>query len=132
MKYVSVFALLAAGFIHLLPVAGIMGASTLARLYGVEVKDPNVAILLQHRALLFGGLALFLLAASALPSLRIAALAVALLSTTSFIVVAAAVGGYNAAIARVVLADAVASILLATGLVAELLPVLRLSGRDPS
>lgn len=120
MKYVSIVALLVAGIIHLLPVPGVMGASTLARLYGIEVSDPNTAILLQHRALLFGVLSVLMLAAIALPWLRVTALAVALFSAASFIAVALAVGGYNPAIGRVVVADAVASALLAAGLLAEL------------
>lgn len=120
MKYVSIVALLVAGIIHLLPVPGVMGVSTLARLYGIEVNDPNTAILLQHRALLFGVLGVLMLSAIALPWLRITALTVALFSAASFIVVAIAVGGYNPAIGRVVVADIVASVLLAAGLVAEL------------
>jgi hypothetical protein len=97
-----------------------MGVSTLARLYGIEVNDPNTAILLQHRALLFGVLGVLMLSAIALPWLRVTALTVALFSAASFIVVAMAVGGYNTAIGRVVVADVVASVLLAAGLVAEL------------
>jgi hypothetical protein len=120
MKYVSVVALLIAGLIHLLPVPGVMGAAPLARLYGIEVADPNTSILLQHRALLFGVLGVLMLGAIAVPGLRVAVLAVALCSAASFIVVALWVGGYNAAIARVVTADVVASILLAAGLGAEL------------
>ncbi len=120
MKYVSIVALLVAGLIHLLPVPGVMGASTLARLYGIEVNDPNTAILLQHRALLFGVLGGLMLSAIALPWLRVTALTVALFSAASFIVVAITVGGYNPAIGRVVVADVVASVLLAAGLVAEL------------
>jgi hypothetical protein len=120
MKYVSVVALLIAGLIHLLPVPGVMGAAALARLYGIEVADPNTSILLQHRALLFGVLGVLMLGAIAVPGLRVAVLAVALCSAASFIVVALWVGGYNAAIARVVTADVVASILLAAGLGAEL------------
>ena len=120
MKYVSIVALLVAGIIHLLPVPGFMGVSTLARLYGIEVNDPNTAILLQHRALLFGVLGVLMLSAIALPWLRVTALTVALFSAASFIVVAMAVGGYNTAIGRVVVADVVASVLLAAGLVAEL------------
>lgn len=120
MKYVSIVALLVAGIIHLLPVPGVMGVSTLARLYGIEVNDPNTAILLQHRALLFGVLGVLMLSAIALPWLRITALTVALFSAASFIVVAIAVGGYNPAIGRVLVADIVASVLLAAGLVAEL------------
>ena len=120
MKYVSVVALLIAGLIHLLPVPGVMGAAALTRLYGIEVVDPNTSILLQHRALLFGVLGVLMLGAIAVPGLRVAVLAVALCSAASFIVVALWVGGYNAAIARVVTADVVASILLAAGLGAEL------------
>ena len=120
MKYVAIVALLVAGIIHLLPVPGVMGVSTLARLYGIEANDPNTAILLQHRALLFGVLGVLMLSAIALPWLRVTALTVALFSAASFIVVAMAVGGYNTAIGRVVVADVVASVLLAAGLVAEL------------
>ena len=120
MKYVAIVALLVAGIIHLLPVPGVMGVSTLARLYGIEANDPNTAILLQHRALLFGVLGVLMLSAIALPWLRVTALTVALFSAASFIVIAKAVGGYNPAIGRVVVADVVASALLAAGLVAEL------------
>jgi len=120
MKYVSIVALLVAGIIHLLPVPGVMGASPLARLYGIEMNDPNTAILLQHRALLFGVLGVLMLSAIALPWLRVTVLTVAFFSAASFIAVAMAVGGYNPAIGRVVIADVVASVLLAAGLVAEL------------
>lgn len=120
MKYVSIVTLLVAGLIHLLPVPGVLGVSTLARLYGIEVNDPNTAILLQHRALLFGVLGVLMLSAIALPWLRVTALSVGLFSAASFIVIAMAVGGYNPAISRVVFADVVVSVLLAAGLVVEL------------
>lgn len=71
MRYLSIVALLFAGVIHLLPVPGVMGVSTLARLYGIEVNDPNTAILMQHRALLFGVLGALMLTAIALPWLRV-------------------------------------------------------------
>lgn len=120
MKYVSIVALLVAAIVHLLPVPGVMGVGTLSRLYGIEVNDPNTAILLQHRALLFGVLGVLMLSAIPLPGLRLTALSAALFSAASFIVVAMVVGGYNPAIGRVVLADGVVSVLLAAGLVAEL------------
>ena len=120
MTYVSVVALLISGLIHLLPVAGVAGAAALTRMYGVEVLDPNTSILLQHRALLFGVLALLMFVAIAVPSLRVTVLIVSLFSAASFIAVALWVGGYNAAIGRVIAADVVASILLAAGLIAEL------------
>ena len=64
-----------------------------------------------------------MLSAIVLPWLRVTALTVALFSAASFIVVAMAVGGYNPSIGRVVVADVVASVLLAAGLVAELWPI---------
>lgn len=120
MKYVPIVALLVAGLIHLLPIPGVMGASTLARLYGIEANDPNTAILLQHRALLFGVLGVLMLGAVGLHWLRVTALIIGLFSAASFIVIAMAVGGYNSAIGRVVFADVVALVLLTAGLVVEL------------
>ena len=119
MQYISVVALLVSGLIHLLPVSGVMGAAALTRMYGVEGLDPNTSILLQHRALLFGVLALLMFAAIAVPSLRLTVLGVSLFSAASFVAVALWAGGYNSAIGRVIVADVVASILLAAGLIAE-------------
>ncbi len=119
MKYVSVLTLFVSALIHLLPVPGVLGAAALNWLYGIDVMDVNTSILLQHRALLFGMLAIFMLLAIALPGLRAAALALGLFSAASFVVVALWVGGYNSAITRVVAADVGVSILLAAGSYAE-------------
>ena len=119
MKHVSVIALRVSTIIHLLPVPGVMGTTALGRLYGIEVVDANTSILLQHRALLFGLLAILMLLAIAVPKLRVTVLAVGLFSAASFVVVALWVGEYNAAIARVVTADVVVSILLSVGLCTE-------------
>ena len=62
---------------------------------------------------------LLMILAIALPSIRITVLVAGLLSAASFIVVAMWVGGYNPAIFRVIRADAVASALLAAGLLTE-------------
>jgi hypothetical protein len=121
MSHVTVAGLLIAGVIHLLPVPGALGAGMLSRLYGIDVADPNTAILLQHRALMFGILGVLMLAAIPWPSLRLAALTVGLASAASFIAVALWIGGYNGAITRVVVADAVATVSLVLGLVAHLM-----------
>jgi hypothetical protein len=119
LEYGSTVALLVSGIIHLIPVYGVSGSAALTQLYGIEVVDSNVAILLQHRALLFGILGLLMLLAIALPSIRITVLVAGLLSAASFIVVAMWVGGYNDDISRVIRADALASALLAAGLLTE-------------
>jgi hypothetical protein len=119
MKYFSITALLIAGIIHLLPIPGVLGVANLGHLYGITVNDSNTAILLQHRALLFGILGVLMLAAIPFSFLRVTALLVGLTSASSFILVAVWVGNYGAEINRVVIADVIAALLLAGGLASE-------------
>jgi len=109
---ITITCLTLAGVIHLLPLPGILGAGQLTRLYGVAADDPNVGILLQHRAVLFGLLGVLLIAAAFRPDLRAVALIAGLVSTVSFLAIAWGVGGYNAQVARVVAADLLAVVLL--------------------
>ena len=114
---ITIVCLALAGVIHLLPLPGVLGAPQLGRLYGIAVDDPNLAILLQHRAVLFGLLGVLLIAAAFRPELRAIALIAGLASTVSFLVIAWGVGGYNPQIARFLAADiaAVALLLAAAG-----------------
>jgi hypothetical protein len=112
MRYVVQAALVVAGIIHLLPLSGVLGIRRLEALYGIAVDDPNLEILLRHRAVLFGLLGLFLLIAAFRPAFRTAALAAGLASIGSFLLLAPQVGGYNAHIARVFRVDLVALVLL--------------------
>jgi len=109
---ITITCLTLAGVIHLLPLPGILGAGQLTRLYGVAADDPNVGILLQHRAVLFGLLGVLLIAAAFRPDLRAVALSAGLVSTVSVLAIAWCVGGYNAQVARVVAADLLAVVLL--------------------
>ena len=118
MRHVVSAALLAVALIHVLPVSGVLGAEQLAQLYGIGVAEPNVEILLRHRAVLFGILGAWLAAAAFLPVLQPAAFMAGLASVGSFLVVAWQVGGYNAQVSRVVVADLVAFVGLAVGLAA--------------
>ena len=100
--------LLVAALIHLLPLAGVLGAERLQALYGIAVQGPDLAILLRHRAVLFGLLGAFLLLAAFRPALQGLALVAGLASVLSFLALAWATPGHNAALARVVVADWVA------------------------
>jgi hypothetical protein len=110
--------LLIVGIIHLLPLSGVLSANRLQMLYGIAVEDPNLEILMRHRAVLFGLLGAFLIAAAFLPSLQLAALAAGFVSVVSFLYLAAAVGNFNEQVNRVVIADKVAVICLVVGAVA--------------
>ena len=109
--------LLVAAVIHLLPLSGVLGPAQLTRLYGVSVSEPNLVILMRHRAVLFGLLGVLLAVAAFVPSLQLIALVAGLASVGSFLLICWLVGGYNAQLARVFTADLVAAACLLVGAV---------------
>lgn len=108
MNHLVAALLLVAGLIHLLPLPGVLGVAQLERLYGVAIDGPDLEILLRHRAVMFGLLGTLLVAAAFRPEWRALAIAAGLVSVVAFLAIALAVGGYGAAIHRVVVADVVA------------------------
>ena len=120
MRFVVPVVLVLAGLIHLLPLTGVLGVERLETLYGISVQEPNLEILLRHRAVLFGLLGGFLVIAAFFRHVHLAALIAGAVSVVSFLLIAWSVGDYNASVARVVAVDIVAAVLLATGLVVNL------------
>lgn len=112
--------LIVVAVIHLLPLSGVLGPERLAALYGIPLQEPNLEILMRHRAVLFGVFGLWLLYAAFRPALQPIAFVGGLVSVISFLWLAWSVGGYNASLRRVVLADLVALVclLIAVGLYA--------------
>jgi hypothetical protein len=115
MRYLVSAMLVVVAIIHLLPLSGVIGSERLSSLYGMAFSEPNIAILMRHRAVLFGLLGLFLLFAAFTPRFQVAAFVVGSVSVVSFLWLAYSVGGYNAAIGRVVTADIVALVCLVIG-----------------
>jgi len=120
--------LIIAAIIHLLPAVGVLGAERLTNLYGLPFQEPNLLIMMRHRAVLFGLLGLFLLYAAFNPGLQAAALIAGVISAASFLLLAWSVGGYNAALNRVVIADVVA---LACLLLASVLYLMGVGAKNP-
>lgn len=108
MKYVVSTMLVIVGLIHLLPLSGVLGSASLASLYGLQVNDPNLQILMRHRAVLFGLLGFFFVLAAFKPALQSMALISGFVSVVSFLVLAWSVGHYNAQVSRVFTADLLA------------------------
>ncbi|MDX5385552.1 MAG: phosphopantetheine adenylyltransferase [Marinobacter sp.] len=106
-RFLVPVALLVAAIIHLVPVIGVLGVAQLQSLYGIDAIAPDLAILMRHRAVLFGLLGAFLVYAAFRPSLQWLAMGAGMVSATSFLVIAWWVGEYNTALANVVLADIV-------------------------
>jgi uncharacterized BrkB/YihY/UPF0761 family membrane protein len=87
--------LVVAGVIHLLPLSGVLGSERLASLYGLPFNEPNLAILMRHRAVLFGLIGSFLLYSAFQPALQSIAIVGGIISVVSFLYLAWAVGSYN-------------------------------------
>jgi hypothetical protein len=98
---------LVAAAINLAPVLGALAPERMATLYDVDLGDPNLQILMRHRAVLFGLVGGLLAVAAFHPPLRTVGYVVGFSSMLSFLLVAWVVGGYGAGIRRVALLDAV-------------------------
>ena len=119
MRHVVSIALVLVAIIHLAPLAGVLGSDWLAAMYGIAADEPNLQILMRHRAVLFGILGVFLAVAAFIPKMQASAFAAGFASVISFLWLAWSTGGYNAQIGRVVTADVVAVVLLVLGLAAK-------------
>ena len=117
MRTLATALLLLAALANLLPVLGVLSTSRLESLYGVLLRNPNLAILMRHRAVLFAIVGGLLGVAAFHPPLRTFAIAAGLVSMLSFVAIAGLVGDYNPQLRRVVLVDVIASL----GLVAAAL-----------
>lgn len=114
-RYLVSAMLVLVGLIHLLPLSGALGSERLASLYGVSFSEPNLAILMRHRAVLFGLLGVFLIFAAFRPMFRTVAFIAGFISVLSFLWLAVTAGNYNDQVGRVVTADVVALICLVVG-----------------
>jgi hypothetical protein len=101
------------GLGNLLPVAGVLSAARLEALYGVAIGDPNLLVLMRHRAVLFAIVGVLLVAAAFRPAWRAASLAAGWASMLSFVTLAWLVGDVNAELRRVAAVDLALSAILA-------------------
>lgn len=104
--------ILVVAVIHLLPITGFLGADRLGSLYGIQIADGNLEILMRHRAILFGILGGFFAYAAFTPAVQPLAFVAAFISLSSFLFLSFSVGEFNDAIRKVVIADVVASVSL--------------------
>lgn len=107
MYWIMCAGFLVAGIINTLPLIGLLGAERLSALYGVPVEGADMAVLLRHRALLFGIVGVLLFAAIAVPSLRLTAILAGMVSMVGYLILMGLEGETNAELRRVALADIV-------------------------
>ncbi len=115
MRRVVSASLIITGIIQLLALSGVVGPNRLSALYDIPFTDPNLIILMRHRAVLFGILGCAIIAGAFWERHQTTAFVVGFVSVISFLLLAAAVGGYNEQLARVFAADCVALVSLIVG-----------------
>lgn len=86
-------AMLVVAIIHLLPVSGFVGVEQLTSLYKVDIVEPNLEILMRHRAVLFGILGVFFAYAAFTPAMQPVAFTAGFLSISSFFIWPTRLGG---------------------------------------
>lgn len=115
LRYLVPASLIIVGVIHLIPLSGTLSVGRLNSLYGISITDPDLSILMRHRAVLFGLLGLFCVYDAVKPPLQFIALTAGAVSVGSFLYLAFATGGYNEELRRVFITDLVAAVFLAIG-----------------
>jgi hypothetical protein len=108
--------------IHLLPISGFFGIDRLSSLYGIDITDGNLEILMRHRAMLFGILGGFIAYAAFNPVMQPVAFVAAFISIASFFFLSFSVGDFNDSIRKVVIADIVATVALVGAIVLFIAP----------
>ena len=104
------------GIVHLLPFSLAFFANRIPNSYGVSISDPNMQLLLRHRAFLFGIIGFGLIFSAIKKKYYLAASVVGLVSMVSFICLYYWIGDINAQLQSVMWVDMLvgAALLLVT------------------
>jgi len=117
MKKLYLTLLFLVGVINFLPIVGVLSLDKINQLYGLAVTDNNLAILLRHRALLFGLVGGFIFYSVFNPRYQVAAIVIAAISMLGYLYFFWSIASPNAALLRVAQVDMVGVVLLFAALV---------------
>ncbi len=110
-KLTAVFLILV-GRINFIPVLGIFSQQNIENAYSIKLASDDLAILMKHRALLFGIIGGFVLYSVFVPSYQTAAMVLVGISMIGFVVLVLQVGEYNQSIFKILIADLVGIVFL--------------------
>ncbi|GAK45862.1 conserved protein [Tepidicaulis marinus] len=97
--------LILTGLLNAAPVMGVFGAARLKTMYGLSFEEPNLLVLMQHRAVLFALIGGFMIFAAFKPALQPAAFLIGFVSMAAFVWLAWGVPELNGQLKRVMIAD---------------------------
>lgn len=109
------------GLINLVPAVGALSSDRIATAYGVAVEGPDLALLLRHRAALFGIVGGLAMVGAVHAPWRGPGAVAAGVSMGSFLVLGLLVPGHGPALRRVVVADVVGLGLLGAAVLMDVL-----------
>ena len=104
------------GVINFLPIIGMLSLDKINQTYGVSVSDNNLAVLLRHRALLFGLIGGFVIYSVFNPQFQTAAIILASVSMLGYLYFFWSIGGSNAALLKIAQIDILGLVLLTLAL----------------
>ena len=117
MQHLTTICFALVGLINLAPLIGVLSTGRLAKLYDVTIHNADLALLMRHRAVLFGIVGSLLLAASVSPQYRGLAAIAGFASMLSYIGLAFALQVTNPKLVQIAWVDVVGCVLLAIGVV---------------
>ncbi len=117
------FCLALVGLINILPLVGVISSAQLQSAYSIVIGSADLEILMRHRALLFGCVGGYVLLSVVKKEHQATSMIMAGVSMLGFVAIAHDVGGFNPAIARVLIADYVGIGFLALATLLKLRPV---------
>ena len=104
------------GVINFLPIVGILSLDKINQAYGLSVDDNSLAILLRHRALLFGLIGGFVIYSVFKPQYQIASIVLAAISMLGYLYFFWFIGDSNPVLLKIAQADIVGIVLLIVAL----------------
>lgn len=99
--------------IHILPALSGLSVSRMSALYGIDAGNETLMTLLQHRALLFGLIAVACIYAAHTPAIRWPVLTGTVVNMAGFIVAALMRGTMSGALSKIVIVDAIGCLIAA-------------------
>jgi len=100
------------GVINFLPIFGVLSLDKINQAYGLSVSDNNLAVLLRHRALLFGLIGGFVIYSVFNPQYQTVAIILAGLSMLGYLFFFYSIGDSNSALLKIAQVDMVGVVLL--------------------
>jgi len=116
METIFRISLFIAGAINFLPSLLVFSTEKLCKSYGIKIPNPDLELLLRHRAILFGIIGGLMIYSAITKKYYSVSVTAGLISMVSFIMLYFLIGGINEELEKIMLFDLAAILILVVGL----------------